>query len=380
MSNIPFSFRIALYGDSRVGKHSMLNSMDAIQMSHDQLEYFRVETKQEIQKRKIVLEIFYPLDSTNMNKTVHYHAALFLYDTTDSSSFNNIQNTIKELEKDKNADCKFFGVGTKKDLATDNNSKKKRLSGVRSFIVNTNDKAEISDMTKKITNSLITIYQKDVMKICLEITKELKDHPSSFLVREPVKAEGQYGDYYDVVKNPQFLSTIIKRLENDEYQSVESWQQDIEQIKVNFQLFNGESSEAMIFINEMFDVYKQLLKKLPPFGMNKISSRVNSKIKEVNELCDAPPPEMREMFPEGIVYTETDMKPFTDEDESLLVSEINELSSVEDTLEVSQIMDFFNVKKKPNGKYLEVDVNNLPNEAKTYLRSFVRSKVRAKKA
>lgn len=58
MSNIPFSFRIALYGDSRVGKHSMLNSMDAIQMSHDQLEYFRVETKQEIQKRKLYLKFF----------------------------------------------------------------------------------------------------------------------------------------------------------------------------------------------------------------------------------------------------------------------------------------------------------------------------------
>ena len=374
MSNIPFSFRIALYGDSGVGKHSLLNSADAKPASNDDVEYFIIDTHQEIQKRKVILEVFHPVD-----KTIRYHAAFFLHDATDSSSFNYIQNIIKEFEKDRSSDCQIFVVGTKKDLTPDNSVRIKR-SVYTTFFVNTNDRKEISDMIKKISNSLISSYQKDIMKICLDITKELKEHPSSYLIREPVKPENEMIEYYDVVKNPIFLSTIISRIENNEYQSVELWQQDVEQIKSDLQLYFGDNHFYKNIINEMFDVFKKiLLKKLPPLGMNKIASKVNSKIKKVNALCDAPPPGMREMFPEGIVYTETDMKPFTDEDESLLVSEINNLSSTEDNLEVTQIMDYFNVKKRLNGKYYEVDINGLSDEAKMYLRSFVNLKVRAKK-
>ena len=130
----------------------------------------------------------------------------------------------------------------------------------------------------------------------------------------------------------------------------------------------------------MFKIYDDLFKKLPPLSMNKIASKINERVKKVNELCDAPPPELREMFPEGIIYTETDMKRFTDEDESLLVSEINDLTSTEDTLEVSQIMNYFGVQKKLNGKYYDIDVTSLSDETKMYLRSYANLKVRAKKA
>lgn len=370
MSNIPFSFRIALYGDAGVGKHSLLNSMNAKPMSSDGLEYFIVDTREEIQKRKVIFEIFYPI-----KKNIRYHAAFFLHDSTDSSSYSRLQNVIKEFEKDKSPDCQIFVIGTKRELPS---ARIKRYI-YTTYYVNANDGKEVNDIVRKITNSLLSSYQEDVMKICLEITKELKEHPSTFLIREPIKKESQYGDYYEVVKNPIFLSTIISRLENNEYQSVEHWQKDVEQIKLDLKLYFHDDYFYNIYINEMFDVFQMLLKKLPPLGMNKIASKVNSKIKKVNELCDAPPPGMREMFPEGIVYTETDMKPFTEEDESLLVSELNSLSSTEDNLEVLQIMDFFRVKRKLNGKYYEIDVSHLSDEAKMYLRSFVNLKIRAKK-
>ena len=188
MNNIPFSFRIALYGDSRVGKHSLLNSMDAKPMSNDDLEYFIVDTNQEMQKRKIILEIFYPIDSKksfNMNKTIRYHAAFFLHDATDPSSFNYIQNIIEEFERDRSSDYQIFVVGTKKDLA-DSSFRLRRLV-YPTYLVNTKDRKEINDLIKAITNSLVTSYQKDIMNICLEITKEFKEHPSFLSISRTCK-------------------------------------------------------------------------------------------------------------------------------------------------------------------------------------------------
>ncbi|OHT02206.1 hypothetical protein TRFO_30774 [Tritrichomonas foetus] len=370
--DIPLTFRVALFGDSGVGKKSLLRQMDAKHTNFQQLEYYIVDTKRRLEKRKIFLEIFYPLNSErNLNSSISYHAALILYDTTKIDSFKNIKKYRAEFGK---SNCPIFIVGTKSDLESDpaisRSTKSFKYPHKR---VNTGSQNDVSLLVSEFAQLLITDYQKDSMNICKEITKELMEHPSSSPFRDPVD-EKEVGaeDYYKIIKRPQCLTKILKRLEKNKYTTVEDWKSDINQIFVNCETYNGKESPFSPFISEMKFVLKLLLKKFPPSGMLPAAKKIYPKIWALNTKCDAPPPELRNMFPDGIVYTEADMKlPFSEKDISNLVDGVSQLTSESDNLQLHQVLDHFNIPIPKSGLTCDIDIENIPDDAKIYLRSFV---------
>ena len=67
--------------------------------------------------------------------------------------------------------------------------------------------------------------------------------PSAKYFKEPVQWQKlQLWNYLDIVTNPMDLATVLRKLENRDYQSVAALRADVDLIWDNAILFNGEGS------------------------------------------------------------------------------------------------------------------------------------------
>lgn len=378
MNDLDFSFRLALYGDPNVGKKTLLQSMSAKPISFNSLEYYIAETYQtNLENRKVILEIFPISQNKNMNRSIRYHAALVLYSMADTSSFKHLQQYFDEFEPIRCVGSQIFVIGTHSDLDSDN-AKLPTLQYPQ-YEINAQDRSSIRHLTKDLTKILLTNYQEDYFKICKEITQELLEQPLFEPFRDPVDSSIA-PDYRNIIKNPIDLSTIHKKLESNQYHSIEDWQKDIQLISKNCEQYNGAQDRLTKVAKEMIQVYEILLKKLPPVGMKKLSSELNSSIKKFNEQCDGAPIEMREMFPYGMAYTQSDLKlPFSGKDISHIIEGVEEINkSIDGSLQLNQITNEFDIKKIDNGEFTDIEIDNIFDDAKIYLRSYVNLQKRKK--
>ncbi|KAG4305193.1 hypothetical protein PORY_001363 [Pneumocystis oryctolagi] len=70
---------------------------------------------------------------------------------------------------------------------------------------------------------------------------EMQNHPSAWPFVQPVNKD-EVPDYYDVIKEPMDLSTMEFKLENDQYDSVESFLYDAKLIFNNCRSYNNETT------------------------------------------------------------------------------------------------------------------------------------------
>ena len=376
MDELPLTFRIALFGSNEDDNKSFLKVSDSIFQTYQEpstsetLEYYTTTHKNK--DRTILLEFFYPVDSpNNVNSTIKYHASLILYDTTDTSSF----KSIKKFLDFRNTN-QIFIVGIKKNQEPDQtivrstNSFDSRVFNHPHFTIKQNSKESHSDFLQQLANELLIDFNKDLMKICKSITKELIAHPASVEFREPVDRE-LYPDYYSQIKRPQDLSSILKRLEDNKYTSPSKWERDVYKIFKNCEQYNGKDSVFSPYISELEKFFKSQLKKLPKTGLKKTSTMLNSLVKKINVKCDIYPPGLKDLFLDMNTYAEAELKlPFEDQDIGSLISGISALSKTHNS-EIYQILKYFNIPINENDKISDINVDDISDEAKMYLRSYV---------
>lgn len=84
---------------------------------------------------------------------------------------------------------------------------------------------------------------------------------------DPVDPEVEgYPDYLEVVRTPMDLTTVRKKLESDEYETVQQWKSDVELIWTNAILFHGSESLIGIIATELsylFTEYTQTFTDVP---------------------------------------------------------------------------------------------------------------------
>jgi hypothetical protein len=67
----------------------------------------------------------------------------------------------------------------------------------------------------------------------------------------------QCPDYFSVVKHPMDLSTIQRKLDGDEYHTMQQWRQDVELVWANALTYNGPDSHLGILALEMQSTFQQ---------------------------------------------------------------------------------------------------------------------------
>jgi hypothetical protein len=79
----------------------------------------------------------------------------------------------------------------------------------------------------------------------LKIVCSMLSRPESLVFREPVDWKGlSLLDYPDIVKHPMDLGTVKKRIESDDYATIEDIANDIRLIWSNCMVYNRDGSEV----------------------------------------------------------------------------------------------------------------------------------------
>ena len=209
------------------------------------------------------------------------------------------------------------------------------------------------------------------LKICLEITKELSKLPGATPFNEPIKpTAAEYSEYRRIVKNPQDLGTIAKKLENGEYSNVQAWEKDMNLIWSNAELFNGKDAFVSTIARHMAKHCEKLKKRL---SMRKISGWMKCLYiwrEKIDKLMVSPPSDSKiRIFPIP-QYTEPDYKPFTDREIDCFLEATRNLVKSEDIKQLSKISQL-DPNYKANGDNMIVDVDQLEPRTLYALRNYV---------
>ncbi|OLY81274.1 SWR1 complex bromodomain subunit bdf1 [Smittium mucronatum] len=113
--------------------------------------------------------------------------------------------------------------------------------------------------SKKSKSEPLTLSQKDSM---IKIVIALQNNKDSGPFLEPVDPIlFEIPDYLDVIKHPMDLSTVLSKLNDDKYTSLNEVDSDIKQIFENCFIYNGIENSISTMAKHLQKAYSNLLKK-----------------------------------------------------------------------------------------------------------------------
>jgi hypothetical protein len=99
---------------------------------------------------------------------------------------------------------------------------------------------------------------------CIKITNKLLRNPLSLYFRQPVDpVRDGLPDYFEKVKAPMDISTVLQKLAENKYSAVDKWKEDVALIWRNAIHYNGEGSLPASFAHELSEVFKRLCDVIP---------------------------------------------------------------------------------------------------------------------
>ena len=158
----------------------------------------------------------------------------------------------------------------------------------------------------------------------IHVMQELSHHPVSGDFSEPFQPGDDEQNYFEVIRNPQDLSTITKRLEAGEYKSVQAWLEDVEAVWANAETFHGYNSTMGVLAREgrrLFAKYCIRFYITSPGTWCREIARLKTRI---CDLLGQPPPRMKAFAPNagnGHVAKQV-VAPLTEEELDFLVQAI----------------------------------------------------------
>ncbi|EAY23262.1 Bromodomain containing protein [Trichomonas vaginalis G3] len=176
----------------------------------------------------------------------------------------------------------------------------------------------------------------------LKVTRKMYENPAFALFRDPV--DPATPGYYQSIKNPQDISSILGRLEKGQYLSFEKWRDDVKQIFTNCRKFNDQFEDLVDYANQCQAIFEKYMKELPPLTMSLMSTEMLSQIDKLQKLFKNPPKAIKEILPKDNKYTHDQLN-MQDSDKSKLLERINNFSSPDDILRVTHIMEYFKIPK-----------------------------------
>ena len=228
----------------------------------------------------------------------------------------------------------------------------------------------LKKMSKKQASDKNNLNNSD-LKICLEITQELSKMPGASPFNEPIKpTANEYAEYRRLIKNPQDLGTIAKKLENGEYSNVQAWEKDMNLIWSNAETFNGKDAYVTTIARHMAKHCEKLKKRL---SMRKISGWMKCLYiwrEKLDKLMVSPPNDSKlRIFPIP-TYVKPEYKPFTDREFDIFLEATRTLNKSEDIKQLSKITQQ-DPNYTPTGDNMIVDVDQLETRTLYALRNYV---------
>lgn len=101
-------------------------------------------------------------------------------------------------------------------------------------------------------------------QFCTSITKKINDFPMARYFAQPVdpKIDG-VADYFDKIKKPMDLGTVLQNLHDNKYLSVDQWKNDMNLIWKNAMTYNGPGYPLYIIAQDLQDTFRKMTETIP---------------------------------------------------------------------------------------------------------------------
>ena len=210
--------------------------------------------------------------------------------------------------------------------------------------------------------------------LCIHITQKLMTYPCAKFFLEPVDPKNA-PKYYDIIKCPQDLSSILKRLENNEYNYVGHWKRDIELIWYNAEKYNGSQSEINLLAQSLADHFHRKVKILHIQNISEWTSATYNLAKIMLSTTATPPPSIRKDFPSELFADNA--RVFSDGEFRGLLTALKFLHKPSDRMHIFSILE-----KYDSQTYMEsiikysapIDLRNLSTQSLLALQLYARER------
>ncbi|OHT12960.1 Bromodomain containing protein [Tritrichomonas foetus] len=218
----------------------------------------------------------------------------------------------------------------------------------------------------------MTIITKEIREKFIHITDELMASVFASIFIDPVDpVKDGVPNYFTIIKNPQCLSVIRKRLEEDKYRFGYEWKRDVELVFSNAILFNGEDSLIGDFAKLLTAQFARMIKRLPVQTPGEFMVKVNKYNSILNKLTKTPP-KITQKLPYGVISNPLPSK----ELQKLSIAALS-LTSRNDVFQMIQILNAFGMNLNVNQTELFVNLESVPPLAIATLQAFVKERYQA---
>lgn len=204
----------------------------------------------------------------------------------------------------------------------------------------------------------------------LAVMNELESFQISRMFAQPVDPErDNLVDYYKIVKTPMDLGTIRKKIEEDQYQSVAQWKEDVELVWSNSLLVHGKTSILGSITLELQNKFKKLVQHLTDNPDNDWMTKLCALRDELNGFSKKPSKSSskKDSKPASRTSSQNKVSPkkqtsnpgFTKNDILKLTSRINNLKDEDKIRAIFKIIESNEPSLKSEGHILGLDVGNL---------------------
>ena len=208
--------------------------------------------------------------------------------------------------------------------------------------------------------------------LCIHITKKLMTYPCAKFFLKPVDPETA-PKYYEIIKCPQDLSSILKRLENNEYNSVGNWERDVELIWYNAEKYNGSQSWINKLAQSLADHFHEKVKILHLQDIAEWTTTAYNLGKIMLSSTATPPPSLRQVFPSELFADNA--RVFAEGEFRGLFKALGFLHKPSDRMRIFSILEKYDPQAYSEIKYsTPVDLRNLSIQSLLALQLFARDR------
>jgi hypothetical protein len=128
---------------------------------------------------------------------------------------------------------------------------------------------------------------------CLELTDKLVSWPicSPFVEMVDPDRDGA-PDYFDIIKEPMALAEVKRKLVGNEYDTVQSWERDVNLIWTNAKAYNGDDTLFTHMAMEAQLWFTQKMKRFPSTQEEDWTGKIQRTAKKLLDVLSHPPAEL----------------------------------------------------------------------------------------
>jgi hypothetical protein len=128
---------------------------------------------------------------------------------------------------------------------------------------------------------------------CLEITDKLINWPicSPFVEMVDPDRDGA-PDYFEYIKEPMALNEVKRKLTANEYDSVQTWERDVNLIWKNAKTYNGDDTLFTHMAMEASLWFNQKMKRFPSTQEEDWTGKIQRTTKKLLDVLSHPPAEL----------------------------------------------------------------------------------------